>query len=301
MTVQFYNGQTMPIIGLGTWDAPKGEVGKAVQTALSLGYRSIDCARLYANEDEIGEMGIKPFLQTHKRTELFITSKLWCDQVLRVRESCKESIEKLQCEYLDLYLIHMPIAFKQDVICAEKPDDFIDVDFVDTWKEMEKLVDEGLVKAIGISNFHSKQIERLMNNCRIKPVVNQIECNVYIQQVPIRKTCEKYGIVVQAYRPIGGKVNDQYVNCLGDEIVIQLAEKYMKSPAQICLRWLVQQGIVALPKSVHEDRLRSNLEVFDFNLEEEEMNQLGTRNKNQRGCMMESFWNGLTREEFWAD
>ena len=301
MTIQLNNGKTMPIIGLGTWDAPKGEVGKAVETALSVGYRLIDCARYYKNEEEIGSMGIKPFLQTHQRNELFITSKLWPDQVLRVKESCQETINNLQCEYLDLYLIHWPVALKLNVGLPNGPEDFIDQDLTETWKEMEKLVDEGLVKSIGISNCNEQQIEKIMKMCRIKPVVNQVECNVYLQQEKLREVCKKYDIVLEGYRPIGGKVSGENINCLSDEIVVELAKKYEKSPAQICIRWLVQNGIIAIPKSVNAERLKSNLDVLNWKLSEEDMELLKSRNKNQRGCLMNAFWNGKTREEFWGE
>ena len=221
-TIQLNNGNSMPLIGLGTWDAPKGEVGKAVYTALTLGYKLIDCARYYKNEDEIGELAFKPYFETHERKEIFITSKLWPDQTLRVKESCQETIANLQCQYLDLYLIHWPVALKTDVGLPTSSEDFLDRDITETWKEMEKLVDDGLVKSIGISNCHEEQIEKIMKMCRIKPVVNQVECNVYLQQEKLREVCKKHQIVLEAYRPIGGRVKENNNgNCLSDEIVIE--------------------------------------------------------------------------------
>ena len=302
MTIQLNNGKEMPLIGLGTWDAPKGEVGQAVQTALQLGYKLIDCARYYKNEKEIGEMGLKPYFETHDRKDIFITSKLWFDQTDRVMESCKETIADLHCEYLDLYLIHWPAATKQGIEMPTKPEDFLEKDITETWKEMEKLVDEGLVKSIGISNCHAGHIEKIMGMCRIKPVINQVECNVYLQQEKLREVCKKHGIVIEAYRPIGGRVKEgSDVNCLGDEVVIELAKKYNKTPAQICIRWIVQNGIVAIPKSVNPERLASNLDVLSWELSEDDMKLLQTRNKNQRGCLMEALWNGKTRAEFWGE
>ncbi|EMD49067.1 aldose reductase [Entamoeba histolytica HM-3:IMSS] len=296
------NGKFMPAIGLGTWLAAPGEVGKAVTLALENGYRLIDCARFYKNEKEIGEMGIEPFLKNHPREELFVTSKLWMDQVTRIRESCLESIQDLKCKYLDLYLIHWPIALKVDASNPPKPEDFLDMDITEIWQEMEKLVDEGLVKSIGLSNFTIPQIEKIMKMCRIKPVINQVELNVYLQQNKLREVCKSYNIVVEAYRPIGGKpANESDKNCLDDEVVVSLAKKYNKTTAQICLRWLVQNGIIAVPKSTNPNRLLQNYQVFEWSLSNEDMKALEKRNLNKRNVKFENYWNGKTYEEFWGE
>nr|BAN41083.1 aldose reductase, putative [Entamoeba invadens] len=295
------NGYFMPAIGLGTWLAKPGEVGAAVQLSLEQNYRMIDCARFYKNEKEIGEVGIGPYLQTHKRTDIFVTSKLWIDQVNRVRESCLESIQDLKCKYLDLYLMHWPVAVKENSSFPPKTEDFIEKDICDTWKDMEKLVDEGLVKSIGISNFNERQIEKIMKVCRIKPVVNQIEMNVYMQQKALRKVCDKYEIVVEAYRPIGGMSKDGVKSCLDDEVVVQLAQKYSKSTAQICLKFLGQSNVISVPKSTNANRLKQNVDLFDWKIEEEDMKQLGDRDLKKRDVMFKECWNGKTYGEFWGE
>ncbi|KAL7720185.1 Aldose reductase [Entamoeba marina] len=296
------NGNFIPAVGLGTWLAGPGEVGNAVLHSLNNGYRLIDCARFYGNEKEIGSLGITPFLkQEHTtRSELFISSKLWPNQVTRVEESCKESIKDLCCNYLDLYLIHWPVAIKVDAETPPKPDDFLDIDIVETWKEMEKLVDAGLVKSIGLSNANPSTILKIMENCRIKPVVNQVELNVYFQQKALKSVCDKYHIILQGYRPLGGRPKDPNVkNCLDDEVVIELAKKYNKTTGQICIKWMIQHKIVSIPKSTNEQRIIQNFDVFNWTLEEDDMNRLDSQDKKRRAVLGSDFYNGRTYEQFW--
>ncbi|XP_048457809.1 aldo-keto reductase family 1 member A1-B isoform X2 [Rhincodon typus] len=292
--VLLHTGQKMPLIGLGTWKSSPGEVKEAVWNAVKTGYRHIDCAAVYNNEAEIGE-----FFKEHvgadkmvRREELFVTSKLWNTKhhPEDVEASCCKTLEDLKLTYLDLYLIHWPHAFERgDNPFPKNPDGTIRYDFIDykeTWKAMESLVKKGLVKAIGLSNFNSRQIDDIISIANIKPTVLQIECHPYLAQNELIGHCQKHGLVVTAYSPLGSsdrlwKASDEPF-LLEDTNVKAIAEKHGKSPAQILLRWQVQRGVVAIPKSVNPARIAQNLQVFDFTLTEDDMKRIGTLNRNWR-------------------
>ncbi|XP_043555046.1 aldo-keto reductase family 1 member A1-B [Chiloscyllium plagiosum] len=292
--VLLHTGQKMPLIGLGTWKSAPGEVKAAVWNAVKTGYRHIDCAAVYNNEAEIGEF-FKENVGTDKmirREELFVTSKLWNTKhhPEDVEVSCCKSLDDLKLTYLDLYLIHWPHAFERgDIAFPKNPDGTIRYDFIDykeTWKAMETLVKKGLVKAIGLSNFNSRQIDDIISTATIKPAVLQIECHPYLAQNELIGHCQKHGLVVTAYSPLGSsdrlwKVPDEPV-LLEDTNIKAIAEKHGKSPAQVMLRWQVQRGVVAIPKSVNPARIAQNLQVFDFSLTEDEMKRIGTLNRNWR-------------------
>ena len=291
----------IPQLGLGTWKADKGVVGESLIKAFGVGYKLVDCAEFYGNEKEIGEMGIKPYLETHKREDLIICSKVWSNHLTDIRKACINSIENLQCKYLDIYFIHWPVVLKPT--CGGFPkssEDFLDIDLVEIYKQMESLVDEGLIKSIGLSNFTISQMDRIIKNCRIKPVMEQVELNVYFQNEKIREYCNKNNIIVEAYRPIGGNHPDEK-KCIEDEVVVELSKKYNKTPAQICLKWLNQNNILAIPKSTNANRLQQNIDIFDFTISEEDMEKLKQRDTHIRTCFMEDFWNGKTQQEFWED
>ncbi|XP_067893158.1 aldo-keto reductase family 1 member A1-B [Heterodontus francisci] len=287
-------GQKMPLIGLGTWKSAPGEVKEAVQNALKAGYRHIDCAAVYNNEAEIGEC-LKEHVGADKmirREELFVTSKLWNTKhhPEDVEPSCRKSLEDLKLSYLDLYLIHWPYAFQRgDVPFPKNPDGTVQYDYIDykeTWKALEGLVKKGLVKAIGLSNFNSRQIDDVISKATIKPAVLQVECHPYFAQNELIAHCQKCGLVVTAYSPLGSsdrmwKAPDEPV-LLEDTNIKTLADKQGKSPAQIMLRWQVQRGVVAIPKSVNPARIAENLQVFDFTLTEDEMKTIGSLNRNWR-------------------
>lgn len=287
-------GQKMPLIGLGTWKSAPGEVKTAVENALKIGYRHLDCAAVYNNEAEIGDLfkeiiGVDKMV---KREELFVTSKLWNTKhhPEDVEPACRKSLEDLKLTYLDLYLIHWPYAFKKGDSCFPKNPDgtmqYDNIDYKETWKAMERLVEKGLVKAIGLSNFNSQQINDVIAAATIKPAALQVECHPYLAQNELIGHCQKYGIIVTAYSPLGSsdrmwKAADEPV-LLEDANIKTIANEHGKSPAQVLLRWQVQRGVVAIPKSVNAARIAQNLQVFDFALTEDEMKTVGNLNRNWR-------------------
>ena len=252
-----YNGVQIPAIGYGTWRTRPAEVcEKAVQDAIACGYTHIDGAAVYKNEDSVGN-AIK---NSHmKREDLFVTSKVWND--MRGYEKTKEafytSLEKLGLDYLDLYLIHWPnpLAFrdKMEEMNAE------------TWRAMEDLYMEGKIRAIGVSNFKIHHLESLMKHARIKPMVNQIETTIGFMQEDVLQYCKENDIVVEGWSPLGSG------RLFTNDALIDIANKYNKSIAQITLRYLLQKGVLPLPKSTNPERMKQNLEVFDFEISDEDM------------------------------
>ncbi|XP_069007089.1 aldo-keto reductase family 1 member A1-B isoform X1 [Embiotoca jacksoni] len=287
-------GRKMPLIGLGTWKSEPGKVKQAVIWALEAGYRHIDCAPIYGNEVEVGE-ALQETLGPDKplrREDVFVTSKLWNTQhhAEDVELALLKTLKDLKLEYLDLYLIHWPYAFQRGDVPFPKKEDgtllYDDTDYKLTWAAMEKLVGKGLVRSIGLSNFNSRQIDDVLSVASIKPTVLQVEGHPYLAQVELLTHCRDRGLVMTAYSPLGSpdrawKHPDEPV-LLQEPVVASLAEKYQKSPAQIILRWQAQRGVVTIPKSVTESRIRENLQVFDFSLEAEEMKSITALNRGWR-------------------
>lgn len=294
------NGELIPILGLGTWKSQPGEVRQAVADAIDAGYRHFDGAHFYQNEHEVGAaVNAKIAEGRVRRDELFLTSKLWTTDHSpeRVREGLLTTLNNLNTPYLDLYLIHLPCGLEfagEDLFPkdAEGRLRFSDVDFVDTWRELERAVDDGLVRSIGVSNFNRAQTERLLSVCRIRPVTNQIESHPYLTQRKLAAWLRAEGIVVTGFSPLGSP--DRPWAKAGEPVLLEhpqlqaLAEKYRKSTAQILIRYQIERGIVCIPKSVTKSRIVSNLNVFDFRLDEEDVELISGFECNGRMVPMAS-------------
>lgn len=263
------NGLTLPAVGLGTWQSKPNEVKNAVELALKSGYRHVDAAAVYDNEKEVGE-GIKA--SGVPRKDIFLTSKLWNTHHKGedVERAVDTSLADLQTDYLDLYLIHWPVSFRRINDTERFPIDeqtygvdVIDVPIIETWRAMEALVKKGKIRTIGVSNFSIAKINEIWDAAEIKPAVNQVELHPYFAQPELVKWCQDKGIVVEAYSPLGNNIYSLPM-AIEDPVIIQLAEKLGKTPAQIVLSWIVQRGVVVLTKSVTPSRIKSNLEVSEL-------------------------------------
>ncbi|GAA5868949.1 hypothetical protein JCM16303_000314 [Sporobolomyces ruberrimus] len=265
-------GLKIPAVGLGTWQSAPGEVANAVKVAIQAGYRHIDCAAIYGNEGEVGQ-GIKA--GGVARDQLFITSKLWNSEHHpdRVGPALDKTLSDLGLDHLDLYLMHWPVAFGEGKTSEGKPN--IDWDLTNdvspTWAAMEKLVESGKVKEIGISNFTIPKMEKLLEKAKIKPAVNQVELNLQCAQPELVAWAAKNDILLEAYSPLGSTGAPQ----LEDSVVKEIAKAHNTQPANVLISWQVARGIVCLPKSVTPERIRSNFE--DIELSKEEVAKLEER------------------------
>lgn len=264
-----------------------------MKTAIEVGYRHIDCAFVYGNEKEVGAaISSKIADGTVKREDLFITSKLWntFHRPDLVKGALLKSLENLNLTYLDLYLVHWPQAYKEEGELFPKDADdkiaFSDVDYVDTWKALEPLVGEGLVRSIGISNFNSKQVARLLEHASIVPVTNQIECHPYLNQRRLKDFCEARKITITAYSPLGSpdrpwaKPDDP--SLLDDPKLKAIADRLGKTVAQVLIRYQIDRNNIVIPKSVTASRIASNFDVFDFKLSQEDMSLIDSFDCNGR-------------------
>ncbi|KAL9238262.1 hypothetical protein vseg_012708 [Gypsophila vaccaria] len=303
MEITLNNGLKMPVIGLGVWRMEKKDIKELIFSSLKLGYRHFDCAADYQNEAEVGEALAEAFQSgLVKREDLFITTKLWNSDHGHVLEACKDSLKKLRLDYLDLYLVHFPVATKHTGVgttgSALDEDGVLEIDTTisleTTWHAMEELVSLGLVRSIGISNYDVFLTRDCLAYSKIKPAVNQIETHPYFQRESLVKFCKKHGICVTAHTPLGGAAaNHEWfgtVSCLDDPVLQGLAQKHKKTVAQIALRWGIQRETVVIPKTSKLDRLKENIEVFDFELTNEDMEQIKAMDRKYRTNQPAKFW-----------
>lgn len=263
-TTTLHNGVKMPWFGLGVFKVEEGpELIEAVKTAIKAGYRSIDTAAIYKNEEGVG-LGIREGLKEAgiSREDLFVTSKVWnadfgYDSTL---EAYQTSLDKLGLDYLDLYLIHWPVKGK----------------YLDTWKALETLYSEGRVKSIGVSNFQIHHLEDVMKDAKVIPMVNQVEYHPKLSQTELHSFCQQHNIQLEAWSPLMQGL------LLEDSTLKEIADVHGKSVAQIILRWDLQNGVVTIPKSTKEHRIIENSSIFDFELSSTEMEQIATLNENKR-------------------
>lgn len=253
------NGVKMPQLGYGVYQVSKDECERCVSQALATGYRHIDTAQSYFNEEEVGRAVEKSGIP---REEIFLTTKVWIEHYgyEKTKESILQSLQKLRTDYLDLVLLHQPFS-----------------DVYGAWRALEELYDEGAVRAIGVSNFYSDRLVDLCSFARIAPIVNQVETHPHNQQNEAREWMKKYGVCHEAWAPFGegrgGLFEDETLNAIG--------KKYQKTSAQVMLRWAIQRGVAVIPKTTHEERMAENFKVFDFALSDEDMQTIARLDKKQ--------------------
>jgi len=287
------SGHDMPMVGLGTWKSKTGEVRRAVESAIESGYTHIDCAAVYGNEAEVGEAFAAAIGNTIQREDLFVVSKLWnnAHKKENVRAGCEKTLSDLGLKYLDLYLMHWPHAFAPGGALIPKREDGTvmydeDTDPGETWAAMEDLVDAGLVRSIGISNFNARQVKALAATWRIKPAMNQVERHPYFDQNQLKSVCDAEGIPMTAYCPLGSadnpsrKADDPVL--LEDKVLAEVGARHGKTGAQVALRWQIDSGVVVIPKSVSPARIKQNLDILDFKLTEADMAAIKAINRDWR-------------------
>ncbi|XP_051547791.1 aldo-keto reductase family 1 member D1-like [Myxocyprinus asiaticus] len=299
-SIPLSDGNRIPIIGLGTYGdprkTPKGTAYESVKIAIDVGYRHFDCALVYYNEHEVGQAIREKIADgTVKREDIFYCGKLWgtFHPPELVRHALERTLKESGMDYVDLYIIEFPVAFKPGDVFYPKDENekivFYNNDLCATWEALEACKDAGLTKSLGVSNFNRRQLELILNKpgLKYKPVSNQVECHPYFSQPKLLDFCRQNDIVIVGYSPLGTSRDASWVNLkspplLEDTVLVSIGEKYNKSPAQVSLRFNIQRGVVVIPKSFSPQRIRDNFQIFDFSLTDDEMDAIEKLNKNVR-------------------
>ena len=288
-TVLLNNGLKMPLVGLGTWKSKPGEVKASVYEAIRIGYRHIDAAWCYKNQDEVGE-GIQQAITEGivKREDLWVTSKLWnhCHAKQDVEPHLKDTLEQLKLDYLDLYLIHWPISSVESEVLTPP--------YEETWVAMEEMVAKGLARTIGVSNMTTKKLLAMKSYAKIWPAVNQVEMHPMLRQDELITTCTTLGTHITAYSPLGSPDSAPFIKHTGAEllthpVVLKLASETGKSTGQVLIRWALQHGSSVIPKSVTPSRIKENFEVYDWELSESQFAELSALEPQVRMIAGNSF------------
>jgi alcohol dehydrogenase (NADP+) len=299
--VSFANGDPMPLLGLGTWKSEPGQVAAAVREAIRLGYRHIDCASVYGNEPEVGQ-AIRAAIAEGEvsREQLWITSKLWCNALGRdlVEPALRRTLADLQLDWLDLYLIHWPVPIRPGVAFPTSAQDLLPPDDAlirSTWEGMEAVLEAGLTRHIGVSNFSSRKLHDLLDHCRIRPEVNQVERHPLLQQPSLVADCTAEGIHITAYSPLGSHDRPAAIKAADEPVLLEnpvigaIAAERGCTPAQVLLAWHLQRGISTIPKSVTPARLRENLAAAEIELPQADLERIAALDQNTR-LVNGSFW-----------
>ena len=310
------NDAQIPAIGLGTWKMDDGTATDAVRTAIEVGYRHIDCAAIYLNDAEVG-VALDDVIQRGivQREDLWVTSKLWCNRHHpdHVESALKQSLTDLRLDYLDLYMIHWPVAFRHDLERPELGTDFIalaELPLIDTWKALENCVDAGLCKNLGVCNFNSTNLKGIIEGARIRPLINQVESHPFLGQSKLKAYCDSQNVQLVAYSPLGSgdrperMRDDSDPNLFDDPAIEAVANKHGISQGQVMLAWQVNRGVATIPKSTNAQRLSDNLAAGETVLDEEDMqtiNAIATQHRFVHGKFWEHPEGPYTAAGIWGD